>query len=238
MEKKRKFSKADHHRLFSKATKKYWTLRPSDQTHNDPVVVVDKQGLPSLDGKKIVYDDNADEDTLISFDFDGSATSGTYSYGIRFKTMSGVPDEFKKKWEKNQPERPFSISLHDLKQMTHLQVKDRRLNAMGKLFKYGAEFSIKAKSPSYYAQEPITQCCDDCDGHGQFDPTPFSCNCDPNASWDGCQICVCTSCKGTGTQERRRLTETPKLDSVRRRALGWKPSQDMDWSPDYRQRCR
>jgi len=29
--------------------------------------------------------------------------------------------------------------------------------------------------------------------------------------------------------ERRRLAETP---------LGWKPSQDMDWSPDYRQRRR
>jgi len=34
----------------------------------------------------------------------------------------------------------------------------------------------------------------------------------------------------------RRLAETPKPDSIRRRPLGWKPSQDMDWSPPYRQR--
>merc|ERR1711964_51751 len=31
--------------------------------------------------------------------------------------------------------------------------------------------------------------------------------------------------------QRRRLAETPK-------PLGWKPSQDMDWSPEYRQRRR
>merc|ERR1711964_53329 len=37
---------------------------------------------------------------------------------------------------------------------------------------------------------------------------------------------------------RRRLAETPKPDSIRARRLGWKPSHDMDWSPDYRQRRR
>jgi len=42
----------------------------------------------------------------------------------------------------------------------------------------------------------------------------------------------------TADDERRRLTETPKLDSARARRLGWKPSHDMDWSPDYRQRRR
>merc|ERR1711964_808473 len=32
-------------------------------------------------------------------------------------------------------------------------------------------------------------------------------------------------------EDRRRLAETPKSDSVRR-PLGWKPSHDMDWSPE------
>merc|ERR1711964_195935 len=34
----------------------------------------------------------------------------------------------------------------------------------------------------------------------------------------------------TDLNQRRRLAET--------KPLGWKPSQDMDWSPDYRQRRR
>merc|ERR1711964_258454 len=198
-------------KAFSKVTRKYWTLKESNQIDGARFVSVE-------DGKVLNILHNASDDMKVTFSFDGSQLKSSYYYRIVMvpsfnKVSTKLPemeqDPNNPDFERNaaypklvqkykDPQETLTIPIHELKLMNKLVVavfKDEGcLNRTYSSTAMDKTFDIHMEKP----EEIVT----------------------------------------TADDERRRLTETPKLDSARARRLGWKPSQDMDWSPDYRQRRR
>merc|ERR1711964_54314 len=150
-----------------------------------------------------------------SFDKESTESEWGYKYKIIFKNDSDIM----KKWGARQKrtlekyleaKESWTIGIDDLKQMDRFCVVTYRHGI--KQYGCGHRFDITfGKAPKDFAQTKYE--------HHRDQFYANRSNSDSNSDSNS-----------KSKDDRRRLAET--------KPLGWKPSQDMDWSPSYRQRRR